>query len=204
MLWRSFCALALTVSFGLAATEMATPAKADGPAPKRKTAQFEINFLKSMIDHHFMAVMMAETCQEQAIHPELFQLCEQIETTQSEEIAMMQGWLLEWYGIDYEPQMTEEMEQQVAHLASLSGAEYEIAFLHHMIEHHEGAVEESADCIKRAYHEELVELCIAIGATQSEEIELMQDWLCDWYEMCYHDDHQGGKHKKQKTHGHHD
>lgn len=47
------------------------PVLADGPAPDRKTARYEINFMQDMIDHHFMAVQVAQLCQQKAIHEEL-------------------------------------------------------------------------------------------------------------------------------------
>lgn len=182
-------AVVLFASLGMFPTVFSTTAGAKEPAPDAEAAAFEVDFLTSMIDHHFMAVMMGETCQDKAVHKELRKLCKRIETTQSREIRLMQRWLRKWYDIQYEPQMTEEMEQQLAEMESLDGAEYEIAFLTHMIEHHEGALEESAECVEHAYHEELVELCMEIAMAQSQEIELMQDWLCDWYDMCTDNGH---------------
>ncbi len=60
-------------------------------------------------------------------------------------------------------------------------AKYEIRFLEGMINHHAMAVEEGEICLDRATHEELLALCQNIIATQSQEIELMQSWLSDWY-----------------------
>ncbi|MHB0958486.1 MAG: DUF305 domain-containing protein [Pirellulaceae bacterium] len=161
---------------------------AEAPAPSQKAAKYEIRFLTSMIDHHAMAVMMAESCQEKAIHDELVVLCEQIEVMQMEEIALMQQWLLDWYEIEYEPQMTRGMEVQMAKMESLSGAEYEIAFMQEMSKHHENALRESASCVKKAYHNELVALCMQIAVMQSIEIETMKEWLCEWYGICRDND----------------
>ena len=77
----------------------ATPVLADAPAPDQQTAEYEIKFMENMIDHHAMAVMMAEMCTMKAIHPELISSCENIMATQSAEIEMMQAWLCEWYGV---------------------------------------------------------------------------------------------------------
>jgi uncharacterized protein (DUF305 family) len=66
-------------------------------------------------------------------------------------------------------------------LAELSGEEFEIAFLRMMIRHHAGAVREGFRCVRRAHHEELIELCHSIVATQTEEIALMESWLRQWY-----------------------
>ena len=157
---------------------------ASGPAPTKAQARYEIDFLQNMIDHHMMAVMMAELCVKKAVHRELRSLCQDIIAAQSAEIGQMQGWLQDWYGISYEPRMTRGMQKEIDRLAALSGAEFEIAFMEMMIEHHSKAIREAERCVERAYHPELKQLCEGIIATQSAEIEQMQEWLCEWYGRC--------------------
>lgn len=153
-------------------------------APARGMARYEIRFLQDMIDHHAMAVETAELCVARAVHEELRQLCEQIIAAQSAEIEQMQRWLEQWYGISYEPQMKPGDERMIERLASMSGAEFEIAFMQMMIEHHEAAIREAEECLRRAYHRQLQRLCENIIETQSAEIEQMQAWLCEWYGIC--------------------
>jgi uncharacterized protein (DUF305 family) len=86
--------------------------------------------------------------------------------------------------VDYEPKMSGKMRKQVRELARLSGARFEIAFMQMMIEHHAEAVEEGEECLDRAYHDELIELCEGMVSTQTMEIELMEGWLCEWYQLC--------------------
>ena len=52
--------------------------------------------MEDMIDHHAMAVMMAEMCTMKVVHPELITLCQNIIASQSAEIQMMQTWLQDW------------------------------------------------------------------------------------------------------------
>ena len=182
---RMFAARVLAVLISAASLAASIPvARADAPAPTRSAAKYETRFLEDMIDHHFMAVQMAQLCQERAVHAELLELCQQIEAAQMQEIEQMQSWLQAWYGITYEPQMSPSGEQQMDRLASLSGAEFEIEFLKTMIKHHWKAVREGAQCVDRAYHDELVALCENIVMTQTEEIRQMQEWLCSWYDIC--------------------
>jgi uncharacterized protein (DUF305 family) len=157
---------------------------ASAPAPTRVQAKYEIDFLQDMIDHHMMAVMTAELCVKKAVHEELRALCQDIIAAQSAEIEQMQAWLQKWYGIAYEPEMSKGMMKDVERLAALSGAEFEIAFMEMMIAHHAKAIREAERCVDRAYHPELEELCEGIIATQSAEIEQMQEWLCEWYGRC--------------------
>jgi uncharacterized protein (DUF305 family) len=154
------------------------------PAPSRSTARYEIDFMTNMIDHHAMAIMMAEMCLEKAVHEELRQLCEDVIAAQSREIRQMQSWLRQWYGVSYEPEMSRRDMRQMENLASLSGAEFEIAFMEMLIRHHEKAVEEAERCVQRAYHEQLRDLCENIITAQTAEIELLQSWLCQWYDIC--------------------
>ena len=62
-------------------------------------AEFEIEFMESMIKHHLGAIKEGEKSLDRAYHPELLHLCQNIIDTQMMEIEMMQGWLCEWYGI---------------------------------------------------------------------------------------------------------
>jgi uncharacterized protein (DUF305 family) len=62
-------------------------------------AEFEIEFIKMMIRHHWTAVVRAEQCQEKAYHSELIRLCANIETTQLAEIELMGSWLCGCYDI---------------------------------------------------------------------------------------------------------
>jgi uncharacterized protein (DUF305 family) len=160
----------------------AAPAKADALAPDKKTAKYEIDFMTGMIDHHAMAVMMAEMCVAKATHEELRTLCQNIITTQTQEIQMMQSWLQSWYGISYEPRVKDG--GQMEKLSSLYGAEFEIEFMRMMIRHHLGAIKEASACVERVYHEELRTLCENIITAQAAEIEQMRTWLCRWYGVC--------------------
>ena len=180
VLTKRFCRFPFL--FAVAAVcALTSPGRADEPAPHRKQVKYEIEFLQDMTDHHHMAVMMAELCEGRAIHAELLELCEEIIAAQTSEIETMQSWLDDWYGISYEPHMTRRGERQLESLAQLDGAEFEIAFMEMMIKHHRTAIKEGKACLKKAYHEDLIELCEDIIAVQSAEIALLEMWLDDWY-----------------------
>lgn len=168
----------------LAAIASAAPAAADAPAPTRSAARFEVKYLTTTIDHHFMAVQMAELCPGRAVHPELLELCAQIAADQSAEIEQLQAWLLDWYGIQNEPTMKRGQARQLQKLAALSGPEFEIEFMEMMIKHHEKAVRDAEKCLDKAYHPELHEFCSHVIEEQSAEIALMESWLCIWYGLC--------------------
>ncbi len=172
----------LVVCAGATATRHA---HADGPAPHHHTAKYEIKFLKGMIDHHHMAVMMAELCEDRAIHEDLLELCDAIIEAQMAEIEQMQVWLHDWYDINYEPHMSGHDMHQIDFLASLDGEHFEIAFMLMMIKHHSDAIKDAKTCAKKAYHEELIDMCHDIVEAQTAEIKEMKSWLCAWYHICH-------------------
>lgn len=155
-----------------------------GPAPTAAEANYEIKFMTDMIDHHHMAIMMSEVCVAKAVHEELRALCQDIITAQQAEIQQMQGWLKDWYGITYAPKMKQSDMRMMEKLAAMSPEEFEVAFMEMMVKHHEKAVKEGEHCLEKAYHAELISLCESIIETQSEEIDLMESWLCAWYGRC--------------------
>lgn len=160
------------------------PAYASAPAPDEKTAEYEIDFMTNMIDHHQMAIEMSEICLDKAVHEELRSKCRDIIAAQSAEIEQMQSWLEDWYGVGHEPQMSAGDERKLDKLSSLDGADFEIAFMRSMIGHHRKAIKEAETCLDRAYHQELRDLCSNIIETQRAEIALFEQWLCDWYGRC--------------------
>lgn len=164
---------------------VAPAASADAPAARPAAAQFEVEFLEMMIDHHQMALHMSDLCLERAVSEDLVALCGRIAGSQAAEIEQMQGWLLDWYGITHEPMMDDPVHhEQMMELEMLSGEEFEIAFLQMMSEHHSMAVEDGTECLRRAEHRELLGLCGEIVVTQLQEIAQMESWLCRWYGDC--------------------
>ena len=145
---------------------------ASGPAPEKRTQQFEIRFMTSTIDHHLMGVEMAELCVQKVTAPppqtddDLRALCAQIAAAQSAEVQQLQQWLLQWYGIAYEGRPRGTLKP----LERLSGEQFDVAISEEFIEHHAVQIENSLRCLQEAFHPELLETCKNQIVTQSEEI----------------------------------
>jgi uncharacterized protein (DUF305 family) len=58
---------------------------------------FDLQFIDQMIVHHQMAIMSSEHMISDSERPELRQLSENIQESQSEQIEQMQAWRDEWY-----------------------------------------------------------------------------------------------------------
>lgn len=79
-----------------------TLALADAPTEGR-AGRAEVRFMQGMIDHHQMAIDMANHCLTRASTDEVREICAAVIAAQTPEIEMMQGWLAEWYGVSYTP-----------------------------------------------------------------------------------------------------
>jgi uncharacterized protein (DUF305 family) len=152
---------------------------ADGPIEGRP-GRAELRFLEGMIDHHQMALDMANDCLAKASTESVKTLCQNIIDAQSTEITTMQDWVFDWYNVNYNPMsmtdmmamMDEGMEDMdhstmegmegmpatdpammmgmMAGLNRLEGVEYEVAFLESMIDHHDDAIHMSERILERA------------------------------------------------------
>ncbi|MBN8593094.1 MAG: DUF305 domain-containing protein [Anaerolineae bacterium] len=173
-------------------------AAADAPVEGR-AGRAEVRFLEGMIDHHQMALDMAADCLERASTEDVRSICEAVIAAQTPEIELMQGWLAEWYNIDYQPMPMADMGMDMgmhagmdmggkdtdpagmmgmmAGLNRAEGLDYDLAWLESMIDHHDDALHMSERILNRAEHAELRTLAETIITAQSAEIEQMEALL---------------------------
>ena len=64
----------------------------------KNAKDFDLEFIRQMIPHHEMAVMMATMLKGSTNREEMKTLAENIITSQTKEIEMMRGWGLVWSG----------------------------------------------------------------------------------------------------------
>lgn len=165
-------------------------ASAVSAAATTRSERAEVRFLEGMMDHHQMAVDMANDCLAKAASESVLTLCRNIISAQTAEIAQMHDWLLAWYGVDYTPQaMTMSgmpgmampdpvmMMGMMAGLNQLEGREYEIAWVEAMIDHHDDALHMSERLLKYVEHAELRTMATNIIKDQSAEIRQMEALL---------------------------
>jgi uncharacterized protein (DUF305 family) len=147
---------------------------------------FDLQFIDQMIPHHEGAIMSSEHMISDSQRPELRQLYENIQKSQSEQIEQMQEWRKEWYPdakqtSDMSTGMSGEMMQGMmggSSMQDMMGADATDAmFLRMMIPHHQMAVDMSQQALERAEHPELKELAQTISDEQSAEIEQMRGYL---------------------------
>lgn len=179
---------------------------ADAPVEGR-IGRAEVRFMEGMIDHHQMAIDMANDCLEREVSDALRAECQAVVDAQQPEIEQMQAWLLAWYNVQYAPMpMSDSMSSGMAGMDHsgmnmsgmpatdpammmgmfagfnrLEGVDYEIAWLESMIDHHDDAIHMSQRLLERDTnsigHAELRQLAQNIIAAQSEEIAHYEEMI---------------------------
>jgi uncharacterized protein (DUF305 family) len=188
-------------------------AHADGPG-RGTTAQFEKNYLVFIINHHYSALRMTElaagtdlTRDAQVVAPqegtsptpgfnatppkasddEIKSMARMGNRGQREEIGRAQRYLREWYGIQYQPQLTADGRRMIAMLeATPAGAQFNQVFLRTFSNHHLGALSPSLQCTVKSdlNHDGLWRYCENIVVAQKNGINDMREMLCKRYSDC--------------------
>lgn len=140
----------------------------------------EYEFLVEMIPHHQEAVDTSRAVTARTVRPELREFADKIARDQEREIEMMRGWLAEWYPgrstrADYRPMMQPT--------DGLSPDRADRAWLEDMIMHHRMAVMMADSVLRGGFRvrPEVSDLAKAIIEAQNKEIEIMENWLSEWY-----------------------
>ncbi len=164
-----------------------------GPSDAEPTqgAEFDRRFIASMSAHHESAIEMAQVALENAEHPEIKQLAQEIIQTQEAENEQMTRWYSEWYGGDMGdmsgmdhsdmPGMGMEGAMGVSTEELRDAKPFDRAFIDAMIPHHQAAVTDAQVALKQAQHPELRELAENIIESQQREIDQMKQWRSEWY-----------------------
>ncbi len=164
-----------------------------------KTAQgahmgsIDSHFIEQMIPHHEGAVAMATLALQKSKRPEIKTLATAIIADQNKEIAEMTGWYKTWFGKDVpkgSASMTGGGMMQAGgmhtggadEMKTLENAtDFDKAFLEAMIPHHQLALMMVQMLASGSNRPEMQQLAKNITASQSKQIQEMQDWYQQWY-----------------------
>lgn len=64
-------------------------------------------------------------------------------------------------------------------------AQYEISFMEYLIDHHYSGILIDQQCVQKATHGQLIEMCKQGISSQQMQIQQMQSWLNQWYGVRY-------------------
>jgi uncharacterized protein (DUF305 family) len=202
--------LLLLVPLGLAVA----PSRVIADEPGRGlTAAFEVKYLKFAIDHHFAALRVTELAagtdatRDPEITPsegtastpgfaqtpakatldQIKSLARRNNRMQREEILTAQRFLREWYGIEYQPQLSEMSRAQIEILEQAqAGDQFNHLFLEILSRHHFIITVRSVRCLTSSEltHDDLERYCRGILEGQLNDIADMRTLLCRNYNIC--------------------
>jgi uncharacterized protein (DUF305 family) len=179
--------LTLAAAFLLAACNQGGQDQSSAPAtPAPNDA--DVTFAQNMIPHHQQAIDMAKLVDTHTERPELRQLANSIVTSQGQEITQLQDWLRRWGkpatpegmghgGMEMPGTMS---EADMSRLMDLQDAEFDLAFVEMMTNHHQGAIDMARTELKDGSLPEVKQLAQQIIDDQQEEIDQLQQWEKEW------------------------
>ncbi|MEO8287074.1 MAG: DUF305 domain-containing protein [Chloroflexota bacterium] len=189
---KSFVLIALVAALassfsGTAAASPARQAEGDLEHLRGLTGQqFEIEWLSMMIEHHQGAIEMAQLADTRAKHQEIKTVAQNIIQDQTREIGEMKTWLMQWYNTEPMTGMMHEgmmAGMDMSMLESMSGDDFDRAFLMMMHAHHRGAIAMAELVPDRATHQEVKTLGQNITTSQEAEIMQFMAWAQTWYKL---------------------
>lgn len=161
-------------------SETKTEKTANVPAQQGMEHKMEVkddkDFITQMIPHHQEAVDVSETIVKRSKNSEVKKTAQNIITVQKKEIAMMKGWLKDWYGEDY-TENTEYQAMMQSNYETMPVEDMDAQYYSEMIGHHEGAIDMAKQIQSKTERKEIKEFANAVVDTQSEEVDMMKKFL---------------------------
>ncbi len=167
-----------------------------------KGEAFEMSFLSQMIEHHKQGIEMAKLVPHHTKRAELTKFAQKMSKMQEKENGQMADLLKSGGHGDGRATMTHGDKKMdhgkmngktmdhskmdgmkmpgMAELESAQGAEFDRAFVQHMIMHHSMAVEMAQLAKGRATRSEVLQLADKIVKEQKDEIKTLQGWQAKW------------------------
>lgn len=180
---------------GLPRSDSAAAARARADSLRRPYTAADIHFMSGMIVHHAQAIAMARWALTHGAGESVGRLAERIINAQTDEISLMQHWLLDrnqpvpesdprgmrLNGMEH-PMLMPGMltPEQVQKLDAARGSEFDRLFLTFMIQHHRGAIDMVQELFSHpgAGQDEVVwKFASDVNVDQTTEIARMQRML---------------------------
>jgi uncharacterized protein (DUF305 family) len=174
-------ALAIVVGIGLIVV-------LGGDDEEAQASETDGAFITGMVPHHESAIEMAEMALDQAEHPEIRQLAQDIIASQSDEIETLESLHQRLFGGPVAGGdhgtlglAAEEMGMEMDAAALEDADPFDREFIDMMVPHHQGAIRMAYVELAEGSDEETMALAQAIIDAQAAEIVEMNDWRTQWY-----------------------
>lgn len=165
---------------------VATRAARSEPSPRRGQQRAEVRYMQFTADHHMMGVEMATLGEQKASNAQLSAINTRIRQEQAAEIEQVRTFLRDWYGIDYQPEMSRRDERDMRRLESLQGEAFDVELSKMFIRHHRQIIAASQKALRQITHEELRTVAENVITKQTAEIEEFETVLESYGERVRH------------------
>jgi uncharacterized protein (DUF305 family) len=196
-------ALVAVLLIGATVGMLLTRSLTDEPVASPAAGSVEVGFAQDMSVHHLQAVTMANWARDHTTDPEVKQLAFDIESTQTEQVGRMKGWLMLWDQPEqttgaYMRWMTEPMTHggqmsmvntapangapmpgmatnaDLSKLRGLTGKALDVDFLQLMLRHHQGGTSMAQYAQDHSNSSVVQALTRSILVSQSAEMDQMK------------------------------
>jgi uncharacterized protein (DUF305 family) len=140
-------------------------------------SQTEAEFVAAMVPHHRLGVELLQIAEPRVNDVRVRRLVFEMASYHDADLHHLDHYLSGWSLAEAEVYSGWLDPQRVRALESLSGAEFDVAWLEAMIEHHEGALDLSVQLVDDGGRKDLVTLATGILKVQSRELAQMRQLL---------------------------
>ena len=161
------------------------------PAYGPAAGSVDVGFLQDMSVHHRQAIQMAVWERSNTTDPALRQLAFDIESSQTQQLGMMQGWLqlwneptetapgqyMAWMGMPMASMPGMASEADLQRFRAAGGQQLDVEFLQLMLRHHQGGFGMAGMAAQQASVPSVRALASSMLATQTAEARTMTQML---------------------------
>ena len=142
--------------------------------------------IDAMVPHHQGAIEMAQVALENAEHPEIRALAEDVVSAQETEIGQLKAIKQEQFGtsevaMDMSAEEMEGMGMSSDPQELANQEPFDKAFIDSMIPHHESAIEMAQVVLEHSENPQIREIAGTIVDAQERELEQMRRRRDEWY-----------------------
>ncbi len=140
-------------------------------------SQAEAEFVAAMVPHHRLGVELLQIAEPRVNDVRVRRLVFEMASYHDADLHHLDHYLSGWSLLEAEVYPGWLDPERVRALERLSGAEFDVAWLQAMIEHHEGALDLAGHFLEEGGRKDLVTLATGIIEVQSRELAQMRHLL---------------------------
>jgi uncharacterized protein (DUF305 family) len=163
----------------LAAALLLTPGCGDSADARATAVESDVDFLDTIVQHHEVAIMMADTELERGESPRVQRVARSVKFVQQDEIAWLIAARERLTGSGRPGTETPFVDADIELLQTATGAQLDRLFLVHMIAHHASAIQIAHEAFAKLRVVHVKAIALKILQEEPAEIGMMQDTLAD-------------------------